>query len=96
MAGKIQGTVVDVSEQGDLITDIHEDRWRSVARTSETKILVDEEHETFGLFESNHNQPSMTLIAIVESDKPLRLHLVSDSAAMMLGVRRGASVQVLW
>jgi hypothetical protein len=38
----------------------------------------------------------MTFIAITEPQKPLRLHLVSDSASMMLGVRAGASVEVVW
>ena len=96
VAGKIQGTVVEVNESGDLITDIVADKLSDVKRSPETKIVVDEEHETFGLFEPDHNQPAMTLIAIVEEQKPLRLHLVSDSAAMMLGVRKGASVQVIW
>ena len=96
MASKIQGTVVEVSEQGDLITDINELQLAGVGRTAETKIVVDDEHETFGLFDPIHNQPPMTLIAIVEPKKTLRLHLVDDSATMMLGVRKGAIVKVLW
>jgi hypothetical protein len=38
----------------------------------------------------------MTLIAICDNDDPLRLHLVGDSASMMLGVRSGAPVRVTW
>lgn len=96
MASKILGTVVEVNAVGDLITDIAEKQLAGVARTSETKIVVDDEHETYGLFDCNHNQPSMTLIAIIEPEKTLRLHLVDDSATMMLGVSKGASVKVLW
>lgn len=96
MARKIQGTVVQVNAYGDLITDIAEEQLAGVGRTAETKIVVDNEHETYGLFDSNHNQPSMTLIAIVEPQRTLRLHLVSDSAAMMLGVNEGARVEVRW
>ena len=96
MAERIQGTVVDVNGDGDLITDIDETKWAGIKRTFETKIVVDDEHETFGLFDSNHQQPPMTLIAIVDSQRPLRLHLVSDSASSMLGVRKGAKVEVLW
>lgn len=96
VASKIKGTVVEVSESGDLITDIGMEKLAEVKRSPETKIIVDEEHETFGIFDANHNQPAMTLIAIAEQQKPLRLHLVDDSAAMMLGVRKGASVEVLW
>jgi len=96
VAKKIQGTVVEVNAGGDLITDISEKQLAGVARTAETKIVVDDEHETFGLFDLKHDQPSLTLIAIVEPEKTLRLHLVDDSATMMLGVRKGASVKVLW
>ena len=96
MASKIQGTVIQVNSDGDLITDIAEEQLAGVGRTNDTKIIVDDEHETFGLYDSNHNHPSMTLIAIVEPKQTLRLHLVSDSAAMMLGVRKGACVEVQW
>ncbi|MFY8201126.1 MAG: adenosylmethionine-8-amino-7-oxononanoate aminotransferase [Pirellula staleyi] len=96
MANRIQGTVVEVNGAGDLITDIVEEKWVGIKRTFETKIVVDDEHETFGLFDSNHQQPPMTLIAIVESNRPLRLHLVADSASAMLGVSKGAKVEILW
>ncbi len=96
VASKIQGTVVQVNADGDLITDIAEEQLEGVGRTNDTKIIVDDEHETFGLYDANHNQPSMTLIAIVDPMQTLRLHLVSDSAASMLGVRKGANVEVRW
>ncbi len=96
VASKILGTVIEVNSDGDLITDIAEKQLEGVGRTAETKIVVDHEHETYGLFDSNHQQPSMTLIAIIEPKKTLRLHLVDDSATMMLGVRKGASVKVLF
>ena len=96
MVRKIQGTIIEVNADGDLITDISEKQLAGVSRTVETKIVVDGEHETYGLFDSKHDQPSMTLIAIVEPEKTLRLHLVDDSATMMLGVCKGASVKVLW
>ncbi len=94
MASKIQGTVVQINSEGDLITDIAEMQLAGIDRSAETKIVVDDEHETFGLFDANHNQPALTLIAIVDPNQTLRLHLVSDSAAMMLGVRKGAKVEV--
>jgi S-adenosylmethionine hydrolase len=96
VANKIQGKVVEVTDQGDLITDIGPEQWTRAARTSETKVIVDDEHETFGLFESNHEQPPMTLIAIIDNDAPLKLHLVSDSASIMLGVKKGATVELVW
>jgi hypothetical protein len=95
VAQKILGKVIEVTESGDLLTDISWDAWSKVSPSSDTKIIVDEEHETFGLFPLDHGQPAMTLIAIAEGGKALRLHLVSDSASIMLGVRKGAQVEVV-
>ncbi len=96
MAGRIQGKVIEVTPEGDLVTDLTSAELAQVSRSSETKVIVDEEHETFGIFSAAHEQPPMTLIAILDADSPLRLHLVSDSASMMLGVRAGAPVEVCW
>lgn len=96
MSGRIQGKVIEITPEGDLVTDLNAAQLAGVARTSDTKVLVDEEHETFGIFSPEHDQPPMTLVAIMATDGPLRLHLVSDSASMMLGVRVGAPVEVSW
>jgi hypothetical protein len=96
VARRIQGKVIEVTPEGDLITDLTADQFEGVHRGSETKVLVDEEHETFGLFSNEHRQPPMTLVAILDDGGPLRLHLVSDSASLMLGVRPGAPVEVCW
>ncbi len=94
MAAKISGTVVEISPAGDLITDLTQEQLNGVSRTEETKIVVDDEFETYGIYSLDHNQPEMTLIAILEDGQPLRLHLVADSASMMLGVKPGAKVQI--
>jgi len=96
VAKRIQGKVVEVSPEGDLITDLDALQLEGVSRGSETKVLVDEEHETFGIFAPDHEQPALTLVAILDNEGPLRLHLVSDSASMMLGVRVGAPVEINW
>ncbi len=96
MSGKIEGTIVSVSDDGDLITDIDYAKWSSAPSDSSVRIVVDDEHETFGLFPPSHEQPVMTLIAIGEPGTPLRLTLVGDSASMMLGVRAGAPIRVVW
>jgi S-adenosylmethionine hydrolase len=93
---RIQGKVVEVSANGDLVTDITPEAWKTIPRTTETRVLVDQEHETVGIFGSDHGQPAMTLIAIADGQEALKLHLVEDSAAMMLGVRAGAPVEVRW
>jgi hypothetical protein len=94
VAAKITGSVVEISPSGDLITDLTAERLAGIGHSEETKIVVDDEFETFGIYGPEHQQPEMTLIAILEDGQPLRLHLVSDSASMMLGVKIGAPVQV--
>lgn len=100
MTGRVQGKVVSISSTGDLITDITASQLSGmpdgeVRKTDAVRVLVDE-HETIGIFGDDHSQPAMTLIAIMGNDQVLRLHLVSDSAAMMLGVRVSAPVEVTW
>ncbi len=96
MSGRIEGIVVEVTSNGDLITNISSAQWKPIPRSTDTRVLIDGEHETIGLFDTNHQQPSMTLVAIAENEAPLRLHLVDDSAAIMLGVRPGAPIDIRW
>jgi hypothetical protein len=94
VAAKILGSVVEISSTGDLITDLTSEKLAGIDHGEETKIVVDDEFETFGIYGIDHKQPEMTLIAILEEGQPLRLHLVADSASMMLGVRKGATVEI--
>jgi S-adenosylmethionine hydrolase len=96
VSGRIQGKIVEVNAQGDLVSDLLDEHLQGAGRGPETKVTVDEDHETFGIFGSDHQQPPMTLVAIIDPPGALRLHLVADSAAMMLGVRVGANVVVSW
>lgn len=94
MAARLVGSVVDVSNSGDLITDLTHAQLTALGYNAETKVVVDEEFETIGIYGEDHSQPEMTLIAILSETSPLRLCLVSDSASMMLGVKKGARVEI--
>jgi hypothetical protein len=100
MTGRVQGKVISISPTGDLVTDITASQLAGLpegeARKTDAVRVVVDEHETIGIFGDDHTQPAMTLIAILGDDRALRLHLVSDSAAMMLGVRVAAPVEVSW
>lgn len=95
MAGKIEGTVVAISETGNLVTDISAAALAHVPRDDRVTICCDE-HETTGIFGSNHNQPDATLIAVLGPEGRLELLLVGDSAKVMLGVGVGERVEVRW
>lgn len=91
---KISGSIVEITEAGDLITDIPAGDVSSGLDNPAVRVVVDDEHETFGIYRSPDGQPVLTLLAVLDDGQPLRLHLVGDSAAMMLGIRRGAAVEV--
>lgn len=95
MSQTLTGKVVEVDPAGNLITDIPSERLRGAPNDASLRVVVDE-HETYGLYPPQHSQPSMTLVAIVEGNLPLKIVLVDDSASAMLGVRVGAMVEVHW
>lgn len=90
----IVGEVIEVDSFGNLITNITEEMLAEVPRDESVRIVCDD-HETFGIFDTYGAQPPMTLIALIGSGKKLELAIVSESAAMMLGVGVGAKVSVL-
>jgi S-adenosyl-L-methionine hydrolase (adenosine-forming) len=93
--GKIEGKVVSYSEEGNLVTDIPVERLRSAPRDPSLTVTCDE-HQTVGLFEPGHNEPDMTLLALLAASGFLELVIVGDSAKIMLGVRVGQPVIVQW
>ena len=95
MAGKIEGTVVAISEAGNLVTDITAAQLSDVPRNDAVTISCDE-HETIGIFPADHQEPPMTLLALVGQSGQLELEIVGDSAKIMLGVRVGEKVVVKW
>ncbi len=95
VSGTLSGKVVEVDASGNLITDIQVEDLSSAPRDASLRIIVDE-HETFGLYPPDHEQPSMTLVAIANDSGPLKIALVDDSASAMLGVQVGARVEIHW
>jgi S-adenosylmethionine hydrolase len=95
VAAKLTGKVVDIDTSGNLVTDVPAEKLTGAPHDSSLRIVVDE-HETFGLFPLEHNQPAMTLVAIADKSGAVKIILVEDSASAMLGIRVGASVEVHW
>lgn len=95
MPGMVEGKVVSVSEQGNLVTDIQPDQLADAPRDEQLVVTCDE-HETLGLFELGHDQPESTFIALVGESGCLELEIVGLSASIMLGVRVGEAVTVRW
>jgi S-adenosylmethionine hydrolase len=91
----IEGKVVSISEQGNLVTDIPCAALASAPRDGSVSVRCDE-HETVGLFSSGHSEPEMSFLALLGDGGFLELTIVGDSAKMMLGIRAGERVCVQW
>lgn len=95
LANRIEGQVAAIDSFGNLVTSITRDQLAGVP-TDETVAVYCDEHETRGIFRTYSDQPATTLIALIGSNDCLELAIVDDSAAAMLGVPVGASVEVRW
>lgn len=93
--GTIEGAVVAIGDSGNLITDITAAQLHDAPRGESVTIRCDE-HETVGIYDLNHAQPPMTLLALIGASGNLELEIVGDSAKIMLGVRVGEKVSVKW
>jgi S-adenosylmethionine hydrolase len=92
---KTNGRIAVIDSDGNLITDISAEQLVDVPR-DESVIVSADEHVTMGIFPENHDQPEMTLIAMLDGTGRLQFVLVGDSAKMMLGIGVGTQVTVRW
>ena len=95
MAEKIEGRVVSVTDTGSLVTDITGEQLRDAPRDERVRVQCDE-HFTLGLFSSDHAEPEMTFVAIINDEQALQLEIVGENASIMLGIRVGDPVVVEW
>jgi S-adenosylmethionine hydrolase len=92
---KLHGKVVSIRENGDLVTSISAVELHAAPRDERVTICCDG-HKTAGIFSHDHDQPDMTLIAMLGTDECLEICLVGESATSFLGVQVGTVVTVEW
>lgn len=95
MPGRIEGSVVAITPEGDLVTSISSEQLRAAPR-DHSVIVACGDHETVGIFPPEHQEAPMTFLAVLEEGGPLNLVIVGDSAKMMLGIAVGEQVTVKW
>ena len=95
MAGKVTGKVLEISPEGNLVTDISAAALQLAPRDERAVVRCDE-HETNGIYTPEHQQPPFTLLAMLNETGQLQLVVVGDSAKIMLGVKVGTPVEVEW
>ncbi len=95
MAELIEGKVVAISPQGNLITDITIENLAGVPRDDTVSVLFDA-HRTQCILSADHGEPDSTLVAFVGESGSLEISIVGISLSEMLNVGIGESVQVKW
>jgi S-adenosylmethionine hydrolase len=95
LANRIDGLVSSITTTGGLVTDIPVDRLQNVPTDENTAIKVGD-HETFGLFPTEHGQPDATMVASLGASGFLEIEIVGIPMAEMLGIRAGEKVRVQW
>lgn len=95
MANKIAGKIISVSPAGDLVSDISADQLPDVPRDDSVSISCDG-HATVGIFAADHQEPEMTLLAMLNAEDQLQIRLVGASAAEFLGIKVGSALVVKW
>jgi S-adenosylmethionine hydrolase len=94
-SSRIEGKVVAITADGNLVTDITSQQLEGTPRDERVRVCCDE-HETIGIFPADHSEPESTFLAVLNSDGTLELAIVGLSAGDMLGIRVGESVVVQW
>jgi S-adenosylmethionine hydrolase len=95
VSSRIEGKVVAITADGNLVTTISSQQLRNAPRDERVRVCCDE-HETNGIFSSDHSEPDSTFLAMLNGEGMLELAIVGLSASEMLGIRVGESVIVEW
>ncbi len=95
MANRIQGQVSRIGETGNLITDISVDQLTEIPRDESLTVKFGD-HETFGLFPTEHGQPDATMVATTGISGFVEIEIVGIPLAEMLGIRVGERVIMKW
>jgi S-adenosyl-L-methionine hydrolase (adenosine-forming) len=92
---RITGRVQQIDSFGNLITNIRAEMFAG-RPTDHRACVVCSIYETWGIYGAYGNQPSGTLVAIIDSQGRLELAIVGDNAAAQLGIVVGTPVVVAW
>ncbi len=95
MANLLDGSVTEIGATGSLITDIAVSQLEGVPRDENTVIRFGE-HETLGIFPTEHGQPDSTMVASLGASGFLEIEIVGISLSEMLGIRPGEKISIKW
>ena len=92
---RVEGIVLKIDSFGNLITNISAEMLAGHP-TDDRACVICNIYETWGIYQAYGDNPSGTLVAIIDSDERLELAVVGESAAQRLGIQVGMPVVVAW
>ena len=95
LSNHIDGTVASCDASGNLITDIANDSVAGLVGDENISIKFGD-HETFGVFPTEHGEPDATLVASLGESGFVQIEIVGISLSDMLGIKQGVKVSVAW
>ena len=95
MATIASGKVVEIGDDGRLVTDINLAKVAAAVGNDEAKVAFGG-HETVGLFEEKHGQPEGTMVASVGASGAVEIEIVGMDLGGMLGIGVDTEVKVQW
>ena len=93
MANTIEGSVSQIGEAGNLITDVPVDQVSDLPADDSVSVRFGG-HLTSGVHPTDHGQPVGTLVASCGASGFLEIEIVGVSVAEMLGIKKGEAVTV--
>ena len=95
MSHRVEGQVAEIGAEGNLITDIPNEKLKSAPRDASLSVRFGG-HETICLYDPDHSEPESTMVAYLGNSDHLEIEIVGMNLAGMLGIPVGAKVAVVW
>lgn len=95
LSNRIDGTIASCDSAGNLVTDIPNDSVAGLVGDENVSVKFGD-HETFGIFPTDHGEPDATLVASLGESGFVQIEIVGISLSDMLGIKAGVKVAVGW
>ncbi len=95
LSNQIEGLVASCDSAGNLITDIPNDSVAGIVGDENVSVKFGD-HETFGIFATDHGEPDATLVASLGNSGFVQIEIVGISLSDMLGIKPGVQVNIAW
>lgn len=95
LSNQIDGEVASCDSVGNLITNIANDSVAGLVGDENLSVKFGD-HETFGIFPTDHGQPDATLVASLGESGCVQIEIVGISLSDMLGIKPGVQVVIAW